>query len=91
MKKIGFIQSDPEEKLPKATPSEKLAIEYIEQNYTPTGDVEKKEFRTTLELIVEMSEMVAIDMSGLNSILMEKGFNTIFIEGVSNWVMYDRN
>lgn len=88
MKKIGFIKSDPEEKLPKATPSEKLAIEYIEQNYTPTGDVEKKEFRTTLELIVEMSEMVTISMNDLNSILKDQGFRTIFIEGVSHWVMY---
>lgn len=91
-KKIGFVQSPDEvNEKNRNNPSEELVTAYIDANYTPYGEVEQKEFRTTRELIVELDETVTIGMSRLNKILKEKGFNTIFIEGISNWVLYIKN
>ena len=93
MKKIGFVESssEAEEKDPLGFSfNEEMATRYIDENYSPDGDVAQKEFRTTLELITEMSEMVSIGMNTVNRILQGKGFKTIFIDGVSNWVMYEK-
>lgn len=91
-KRIGFIQSPDEVKEKnRNNPSEELVTAYIDANYTPYGEVEQKEFRTTLELIIEMQEMSDVGMNELNKMLQEKGFKTIFIEGVSNWIMYEKN
>ena len=92
MKKIGFVPSvsNEEEKKQGEDFDEQMVSRYIDENYSPDGDVSQKEFRTTLELITEMSEMVSIGMNTVNRILQGKGFKTIFIDGVSNWVMYEK-
>ncbi len=92
MKKIGFVPSvsNEEEKKQGEDFDEQIVVQYIDENYSPDGDVSQKEFRTTLELITEMSEMVSIGMNKVNRILQGKGFKTIFIDGVSNWVMYEK-
>lgn len=92
MKKIGFVPSvsNEEEKKQGEDFDEQIVIQYIDENYSPDGDVSQKEFRTTLELITEMREMVSIGMNTVNRILQGKGFKTIFIDGVSNWVMYEK-
>ena len=97
MKKIGFVNSSPEKEENENDNdpfgfsfNAQMATLYLDENYSPDGDVEKKEFRTTMELITEMNEMVDVSMHTVNKILLEKGFKTIFIDGVSNWVLYER-
>ena len=103
MRKIGFVNSLPEKEENENENenendndpfgfsfNEEMATRYIDENYAPDGDVDQKEFRTTLELITEMSEMVDVVMRTVNKILHGKGFKTIFIDGVSNWVLYEK-
>ena len=92
MKKIGFAPPDSNDDDEKSKPSinEQIFTNYIDENYETHGDVEQKEFRTTLELITETSEMVMVGMNTVNTILQKKGFKTIFIEGVSNWILYEK-
>lgn len=92
MRKIGFVPSasDEEKKESKPDFNEQVVSSYIDENYSVTGEVDQKEFRTTLELITEMSEMVSVGMTTVNVILQEKGFKTTFIDGVSNWILYEK-
>lgn len=92
MKKIGFAPTDPNEDDQESKPNinEQIVASYIDENYEVYGEVEQKEFRTTVELVIELREMVIASMTTINKLLKEKGFCTIFIEGVSYWIMYEK-
>ncbi len=61
---------------------------FVAANYKVVGTSAEKEFRTSFELIHELSEYMTIDAVDLNTVLTELGYATKFIEGVPYWVMY---
>lgn len=92
-KRIGFVPEDNDENENEdrePNVSEQLIIAYFNENYEPSGFVAQMEFRTTLELVNELSETVLVPMSVMNSILTKLGYRIKFIDGVSNWVLYEK-
>ncbi|MDR0830032.1 MAG: hypothetical protein LBN95_07980 [Prevotellaceae bacterium] len=58
--------------------------------YEPTGDNEKMEFRTTLEIINEMSEMADISKADLTAAMNEIGFGIQLMNGALCWIVYTK-
>ena len=52
--------------------------------------VEDMEFRTATELRYELNEVLDVSTIIINDTLMKLGFDTKFIEGVPNWVLYKK-
>lgn len=63
---------------------------FIQELYKPEGITEQKEFRTSLELKYELREMIDASTQDLSTALSELGYKHTFIEGVPNWVMYQK-
>lgn len=98
MKKIGFAPSadasekheeDFFEKMGKKKKA--LIIQFIEANYTPSGSTNQKEFKTSAELEYLLDEMVDASISLINEVLNELGYKIQFLEGVPNWILYEKN
>ena len=68
-----------------------VATEYIMQTYSTSGETEEKEFRTTQELVHEVSEMAELTLKDMNKILSDIGYENTFIDGIATWVMFLRN
>lgn len=65
-----------------------LAIRYITENYTPIGEIEKKEYVTSADIVRELSEMVIISIAEITQLMDSAGFEIKFIDGKPNWVVY---
>lgn len=90
-KKIGFYIPDEDESKPERPDSSVIILrKFIESIYSPTGDTEQKEFRSALELQYELRESVEVSITALNEVLTAMGYELEFIEGVPNWVMYQK-
>jgi len=83
----GDDDQEPEEVKKKDT----RFLDFIESNYSTAGDVEDMEFRTATELQYELNEIMYVSTIKINDTLKELGFDTKFIEGVPNWVLYKIN
>ena len=98
-KKIGFnAQQDDQDDvkdidLMEEAREKTIAVltQYINVNYSNEGDTDQKEFRTSMEIIYELREMMDVSISLLNRTLNEMEFKMQFLEGVPNWVMYRKN
>ena len=93
-KKIGFTagNEDTEEKrdfIDQMLEDRKQAIkQFIEANYRSTGNVDEKEFKSSMELEYEMQEMTEASINTINSVMNELGFQVQFLEGKPYWVVY---
>lgn len=72
----------------------KMAIEfttrYIAENFAPVGDIERKDYITSADIVRELSEMVTISIAEVSELMYEAGFKTEFIIGKPCWAVYVR-
>ena len=67
-----------------------LTVRYIAENYTPVGECEKKEYITSADIVMELSEMVTISIQEVTLLMDKAGFKTEFIDGKPHWVVYEK-
>ncbi|HRZ98347.1 MAG TPA: hypothetical protein P5084_12395 [Paludibacter sp.] len=87
--KIGFYQpeaDDPEEK-EDSTGNEKLK-EYIRQLYKPNGFSHEKDFKTSLELAYELSDMIEVTPNKVAEVMNELGYEVTSIENQVCFVIF---
>lgn len=96
-KKIGFAPSAKGEKDQEEDPFIKahkariaLISQFIDANYSPTGGTEQKNFRTSAELEYLLQETISVSLSNINEVMKELKFELIFLEGVPNWIVYEK-
>ncbi len=87
--KIGFYQPETNEPEVKkaATGNEKLK-EYIRQLYKPNGFSEEKDFKTSLELAYELSDMIEVTPTEVSEVMNELGYEVTSIENQVCFVLY---
>lgn len=90
-RKIGFgAYGDDDQEPEEVKQKDTRFLDFIQANYSTEGDVEDMEFRTATELQYELNEIMYVSTITINDTLMKLGFNTKFIEGVPNWVLYKK-
>lgn len=96
-KKIGFAPTTKGEKEQEEDPfikahKAKIALisEFIEANYSPIGCTDQKNFRTSAELEFYLKETISVSLSNINEVMKELKFKLIFLEGVPNWIVYEK-
>lgn len=68
----------------------KIAIEYIEQNYSSEGESRNFDFVTSADIVRELSEMVILSVSEVSRLMIEKGFHVQFVDGKPYWAIYKK-
>ena len=91
-KPIGFRsyqndeEPDKQDELEKQQAERQKAIaNFIGQNYSPIGTTSQKCYKTTAELVYELSNIVALAKQ-----LADAGYHVEYLAGQPYWVMYER-
>lgn len=97
-KKIGFRaynddDQDPEEdKLKKEQAERQKAIaEFIGHNYLPIGDASQKCYKTSAELVYDLSNIIAVRPAELAKQLSDAGYRIEYLAGQPYWIMYEKS
>ena len=97
-KKIGFRaynddDQDPEEdKLKKEQAERQKAIaEFIGHNYSPIGDTSQKCYKTSAELVCDLSNIIAVRPAELAKQLSDAGYRIEYLAGQPYWIMYEKS
>ena len=97
-KKIGFRaynddDQDPEEdKLKKEHAERQKAIaEFIGHNYSPIGDTSQKCYKTSAELVYDLSNIIAVRPAQLAKQLSAAGYRIAYLAGQPYWIMYEKS
>ena len=90
-KVIGFgAYGDDDQEQEEPQKKDTRFLDFVQANYSTAGEVEDMEFRTATELQYELNEVLHVSTIKINDTLKELGFDTKFIEGVPNWVLYKK-
>ena len=96
-KPIGFRSYQNDEEPDKRDEWEKphvgtqVAIaNFIGQNYSPIGTTSQKCYKTTAELVYELSNIVDAAPMALAKQLADAGYHVEYLAGQPYWVMYER-
>lgn len=96
-KKIGFRSYQNDEEPDKRDELEKQQAErqkaianFIGQNYSPIGTTSQKCYKTTDELVYELSNIVDVAPMALAKQLADAGYHVEYLAGQPYWVMYER-
>ena len=63
---------------------------FIGQNYSPIGTTSQKCYKTTAELVYELSNIVDVAPMALAKQLSDAGYHVEYLAGQPYWVMYER-
>lgn len=86
-KKIGFhIPEDDEEENQGASSSQ--LIDIINQLYKPNGFREQKEFKTSLELVYDLSDMLEVTTQQVAEVMTSLGFQVTTVDNAACFVVY---
>ena len=96
-KPIGFrsYQNDEEpdkrDELEKQQAEQQKAIaNFLGQNYSPIGSTSAKCYKTTAELIYDLSNIISVRPNELAKQLADAGYHVEYLAGQPYWVMYER-
>ena len=99
-KKIGFrsyYENEKDEKEQEQNELEKIKAEqqkaianFLGQNYSPIGSTSAKCFKTTDELIYDLSNIISVRPTELAKQLTDAGYNVEYLAGQPYWVMYEK-
>lgn len=96
-KPIGFRsyqndeEPDKQDELEKQQAERQKAIAgFIGQNYSPIGTTSQKCYKTTAELVYELSNIVDVAPMALAKQLADAGYHVEYLAGQPYWVMYER-
>lgn len=96
-KPIGFRSYQNDEEPDKRDELEKQQAErqkaianFIGQNYSPIGTTSQKCYKTTAELVYELSNIVDAAPMALAKQLADAGYHVEYLAGQPYWVMYER-
>ena len=96
-KPIGFRSYQNDEEPDKRDELEKQQAErqkaianFIGQNYSPIGTTSQKCYKTTAELVYELSNIVDVAPMALAKQLADAGYHVEYLAGQPYWVMYER-
>ena len=97
-KKIGFRsyqdgeEPDKQDELEKQHAERQKAIaEFIGHNYSPIGDTSQKCYKTTAELVYDLSNIVNVAPMELAKQLTDAGYHVEYLAGQPYWVMYEKS
>lgn len=91
-KKIGFRHYDNEEQADKdkQQENETLAIvDFLKTHYAPIGGCDRKVYKTTAELVYELSNIVEVNSTVLAYQLTKARYHVEYLAGQPYWVMYE--
>lgn len=98
-KRIGFCPDDVEtndEKGGEDWFTKMFAVDkeyvkkFIEASYTPAGYTERKEFKTSAELMYMLRETIDVSIKVINEVMSELEYQMQYIDQVPNWVLYSK-
>lgn len=99
-KKIGFrsyYENEKNEKEQEQNELEKIKAEqqkaianFLGQNYSPIGSTSAKCFKTTDELIYDLSNIISVRPTELAKQLTDAGYHVEYLAGQPYWVMYEK-
>ena len=96
-KKIGFRsyqdngEPDKQDELEKQQAERKKAIaEFIGHNYSPIGDTSQKCYKTSAELVYDISNIIAVCPAELAKQLSDAGYRVEYLAGQPYWVLYEK-
>jgi len=89
-RKIGFYQGDEPEETKKKSIDSPIK-EFIQNIFTPSGDTENKEFKTSSELVYMLREFNDTSLRAINEVMNELGFHVTTIENKVHWIVYTKN
>ena len=96
-KKIGFRSYQNDEEPDKQDELEKHQTEkqknktiLIGQKYSPIGTTSEKGYKTSAELVYELSNIVDVAPMALAKQLSDAGYHVEYLAGQPYWVMYER-
>ena len=86
---IGFgrKESVPQEAEKEIDPLEKI----LQAAFSPTGEPQQKDFRTTEEIEYMLRETVDVSFSDINKMMNKLGYQTKFLEGCPVWIVFLNN
>ena len=96
-KKIGFRsyqdngEPDKQDELEKQQAERKKAIaEFIGHNYSPIGTTSQKCYKTSAELVYDISNIIAVRPAELANQLSDAGYRVEYLAGQPYWVLYEK-
>lgn len=96
-KKIGFRSYENAKDEKKQNEQEKLQAErqkaianFLGQNYSPIGSTSAKYYKTTAELIYDLSNIISVRPNELAKQLADAGYHVEYLAGQPYWVMYEK-
>lgn len=96
-KPIGFRSYDNKEEQDKLKEQEKQQAErqkaianFLGQNYSPIGSTSAKCYKTTAELIYDLSNIISVRPNELAKQLADAGYHVEYLAGQPYWVMYEK-
>lgn len=96
-KKIGFRsyqdngEPDKQDELEKQQAERKKAIaEFIGHNYSPIGTTSQKCYKTSAELVYDISNIIAVRPAELAKQLSDAGYHVEYLAGQPYWVLYEK-
>ena len=96
-KKIGFRsyqdngEPDKQDELEKQQAERKKAIaEFIGHNYSPIGTTSQKCYKTSAELVYDISNIIAVRPAELAKQLSDAGYRVEYLAGQPDWVLYEK-
>lgn len=97
-RKIGFQAyydntQNPEEDEQKKEQAErqKAIAEFIGHNYSPIGTTSKKCYKTSAELVYDISNIIAVRPAELAKQLSDAGYHVEYLTGQPYWVLYEKS
>lgn len=86
-KHIGFHIPDDDE-MPEQVSSNTQLTEVIKQLYKPNGYSEQKDFKSSLELVYELSDMVEATTKEVSEVMSNLGFEITTIDNQACFIVY---
>ncbi len=97
-KKIGFRsyqdneEPDKQDELKKQKAERQKAIaDFLGQNYSPIGSTSQKCYKTTAELVYDLSNIVDVAPMELAKQLTDARYHVEYLAGQPYWVMYEKS
>ena len=93
-KPIGFRSYQNDEEPDKQDELEKqrqkAIVNFLGQNYSPIGSTSAKCYKTTAELIYDLSNIISVRPNELAKQLADAGYHVEYLAGQPYWVMYEK-
>ena len=84
-------EPDKQDELEKQQAERKKAIaEFIGHNYSPIGATSQKCYKTSAELVYDISNIIAVCPAELAKQLSDAGYRVEYLAGQPYWVLYEK-